>query len=196
MVFEKDLTVAANSSAAFDLVVSLPISSDSGNTTVNVSVTGPGFGNSRSQYFAYIYTNNSGSRCPFTVIGTDVLGAVGAGPLETAYKDRAEVFYGSVVDTASLPSDWRAYSGVALLILKDTEWLGVNSAQRSAICDYISQGGHLNLYTSENPESRMPELRLPSPDGKPGDYGFGRITLEFTQNFPPDTAPIGDGDRP
>jgi hypothetical protein len=187
VIFEKDMAVAPNSSASFDIVVPLPVSSGAGNTSVNVGVTGPGFGNSYNQFFAYIYSNNPGSRSPFVVIGNDVLGAIGSGPLESAYKDRSGAFYGSVVQAESLPSDWRAYSGVATLILKDTEWLNLTAAQHEAVCGYVSEGGHLTLFTSENPDSRTPELELPAPDGKLGDYGFGNISLLSTPSFPPDS---------
>jgi hypothetical protein len=190
IAFEIDLTALRNSSTSFDVVVPMPIASDSSNTSLNVGVTGPGFGSSYNQFSEYMYSNNTGSRSAFTVIGNDVMGAIGTGPLETIYKDRSETFYGSLVDTGALPADWRAYSGVAILILKDTEWLGLTSAQRAAVCDYVSQGGHLTLFTSENPDSRAAELELPSPDGKPGNYGFGSISLESTQTFPPDAPQL------
>jgi hypothetical protein len=187
-LFEKDLSVAPNATASFDLVVPMPISNRAGNISVNVGVTGPGFGNSHNQYFAYLYSNDAGSRSPFALIGTDIVGSIGSGPLESAYKDQASTFYGSIVDTASLPTDWRAYSGVATLLLRDSEWLILNAAQREAVCDYVAQGGRLTLFTSENLDLRTPELQLPSPGGKPGDFGFGNISLVSTPSFPPDTS--------
>ncbi len=187
-IFEKDLSVAANTSASFDIVVPMPSASETGYISMNVGVTGPGFRSSYNQFFAYMYSNNPGSRSPFTVIGADVLGPSGSGSLESAYKDRSGVFYGSVVDMEDMPSDWRAYSGVAALILKDSEWLSLNAAQHEAVCDYVAQGGHLTLFTSENLDSRTPQLQLPSPGGKPGAYGFGNISLDATPSFPPDAA--------
>ncbi|HEY0256257.1 MAG TPA: hypothetical protein VGC39_02350 [Candidatus Methylacidiphilales bacterium] len=189
-VFEKDLSVAPNSSASFDLVVPVPVVTETGNTTLNVGVTGPGFGNSHGQFFAYIFSNTGNSRSAFAVIGAGVLGSIGSGPLESAYKDRSAAFYGSVVDPEALPSDWRAYSGVAILILKDNEWLGLSASQRESVRDYVSQGGHLTLFTSENPDLRTPELQLPTTDGKPGVYGFGTISLETTPSFPPDPSTL------
>jgi len=191
-VFAQDLTVAANSSGSFAIVVPVPIAAEKGSTSLNVGVGGPGFDNASvyKRFFGYVYSNNAGPRSPFAILGKDVLGPIGTGPLEAFYKDHDETFYGSQVDTANLPSDWRAYSGVGALILKDTEWLSLDSAQRGAISDYVSQGGHLTLFTSDSLESRQPELQLPGSEGKPGDYGFGVISLVFVPSFPPDAKSL------
>jgi hypothetical protein len=188
--YEQDMTVAPNASGSFNVIVPLPAASDRGNTTLTIGVRGPGFENSNSQYFAYLYSNNGGTHPPYSVIGADVLAPVGLGTLETFYKGRGQEFYGSDVDTARLPDDWRAYSGVAAIFLKDTEWLGLTSGQRDAICDYVAQGGRLTLFTTDNVDTRSPELQLPSPDGKPGDYGFGSITVENTAAYPIDTTQL------
>jgi hypothetical protein len=178
MVFKRDIMVAPNSSGSFDVLVPLPLTSaKEATSSLNVKVTGPGLDNLNSGFFGYVYTNISGTGSPFTIIGKDVLGPVGLGPLEARYKDDGREFYGSEVDTANLSSDWRAYSGVAAFILKDSEWLGLTATQREAISGYVAQGGHLTLLTSGSPDSVTPGLQLPEPDGKPGPYGFGVISL-------------------
>lgn len=192
-VFEQDLTVAANSSGTFDLLVPLPIvSPKQGSTELNVKVSGPGFsgGSLNSLYFAYFYNNNSGSRSPFTIIGKELLGPAGVGPLESLYKDKGMEFYGSEVDTETLPSDWRAYSGVAAILLKDTEWLELNRSQHAAVCDYVAQGGQLILFTNEKADSRAPQLQLPGPNGAPGPYGFGNILLTSVTVLPMDAGSL------
>ena len=187
-VYQQDLSVGPNTTANFEVLAPLPaVSADRGNTVLNVGILGPGFNpNSNRNFFAYFYTNNPGSRSPFTVIGNDVLGPIGLGPMTSYCKKAGHEFYGSDVDIDRLPSDWKAYSGVAALILKDSGWLGLNSAQRGAICDYVSQGGHLTLITAEDPVAKAPELQLPGSDGKPGPYGFGAITLIQSAVSPPE----------
>jgi hypothetical protein len=183
--FEKSMTVPANSSASFDLSIPLPVSLNAGYTLLNFNVTGTGFDGAGHQNSGSVYTNHLLKNSPFTVIGNEVLGSGGLADLETSYKEEHQQFYGSSVDAAKLPADWRAYSGVATLILRDSEWLGLTASQHDAICGYVAQGGHLVIYTSENPTTRAPELRLPGPDGQSGSYGFGTILLESTAVFPP-----------
>ena len=192
---DHDMTVAANTTGVFDLLVPLPTlaTGEYGGTNLSAAITGPGFTSGPNDFFARFYSGStyypSASKCvrsPYTLIGNGVLGDVGLGPLETSYKDRSEQFFGSAVDVAELPSDWRAYSGVASFLLKDSEWLSLNAAQRAAVCDYVAMGGHLTLLTSDTAEVKTPQLQLPEPDGKPGPYGFGNITLQSGLTFPPD----------
>jgi hypothetical protein len=186
-IFEQDCPVAANSSATFDLLVPLPKASNTPgyNTTLQVGVAGPGFENAGAgrEFFGYFYQNNATARSPYTIIGQNLLGPIGLGPLETLYKDGGQEFYGSEVDPAALPSDWRAYSGVASILLKDTEWLDLSPAQHDAICDYVAQGGQLTLFTTQGMQAA--ELQLPGPNGQPGAYGFGSIEVKPEQTQPP-----------
>jgi len=186
--YRQSLTVEPNRSTSFDLLVPMPVvSDDKGNTVLNVGVKGPGFNSSLDKpFFAYFYTNNPGSRLPYTLIESDVLGTIGLGPLTAYCKDAGRDFYGSTIDVGNMPSTWQAYSGVAVLIVKDTGWLSLNSTQREAICDYVAQGGHLTILTAQTAELRTPEMQLPEPDGKPGPYGFGSISVVPTSIFPPD----------
>ena len=131
---------------------------------------------------------------PFCLIGNDVLGNAGTGPLETAYKGTgpsygsSSNFYGSAIQASHIPTDWRALTGAARIILRDSEWLSLNSAQRGAVSDYVAQGGRLILLTTEILDTRVPELQLPTPDGKPGTYGFGQIAVQNVPAFPPDVS--------
>ncbi len=77
---------------------------------------------------------------------------------------------------------------MARVILSDTEWLSLNSAQRGALTDYVAQGGRLVLLTMQNVDSRTPELQLPTPDAKAGGYGFGQIVVQSVPAFPPDVT--------
>ena len=182
--------MARNSTGTFEVLVPVPISSNKGNTTLNVGVTGPGFGNSGG-FFAYIYSNNGGNRTPFALIGKGLLGNIGLGPLQSYCKDQGREFFGSEVDLTNASSDWRAYSGAAVILLGDSEWLGLSSAQRGALCDYVSQGGHLTVFTTSTQASPT-GLQLPDFQGKPGAYGFGTISLETTQAFPPDAYSLAE----
>lgn len=182
--YAQDMTVAPNTTGSFDVLVPMPMfSADWGGISLNTGVSGPGIPN--ADVFSSFYTNTPGTRSPFTIIGSNLLGTIGTGPLESYDKDLGKTFYGSVVDADNLPSDWRAYSGVAVFLLKDTEWLTLSSAQRAAISDYVAQGGHLTIFTSDNPDTRTPQLQLPAPDGKAGSYGFGAISVVRTATFPP-----------
>ncbi len=82
-------------------------------------------------------------------------------------------------------------SGVGKVLLRDGEWLALDPAQRQALCDYVAQGGGLTLFTSaDDPATRIPQLQLPTPDGAPGAYGFGVLSVESTPAFPPDAATV------
>jgi len=188
--YGEQLSVGPNTTGNFDLVVPMPtVPSDRGNTVLNVGVSGPGFtSNGSRQFFAYFYTNNPGSRSPYAVIGNDVLGTIGTGPLNAYGKSVGQDFYGSDADLEKLPEDWRAYSGVAVLILKDSGFLSLSTAQRGAIYDYVAQGGHLILFTSDNAEKKAAELQLPPMSGKASPYGFGNISIMETRTFPPEPS--------
>jgi len=186
--YEQDLTVAPNATGVFDLAVPLPPVGEHGNPTLSIGIRGPGYKDSVDPFFGYVYSNSSNSSMPFCVIGNDVLGNAGTGPLESFYKGTSETYYGSAIQASSMPTDWRALTGVARIILRDSEWLSLNSSQRGAIGDYIAQGGHLVLLTSDNLDTRVPQLQLPTPDGKPGAYGFGQVAVQNVTAFPPDVT--------
>ncbi len=195
--FQQNMTVAGNSTGAFDFAVPLSVTRTDGSTnTIQVSVNGPGFdsGNAATRNLGYFYQNGSNRsvRSPYAILGKELLGAPALGPLQTLYTTGKREFYGSMVDVKSLSSDWRGLTGVASLLLKDSEWLSLPPGPRDAICDYVAQGGHLTLFTPDEPETVATRLRLPTTDGKPGVYGFGLITLNQLETTPPSAKVLQD----
>lgn len=190
LVYVRNFTVPAHATASFDISIPLPLAAQAGGTTIYISFSGTGISGNNSQYLGNSFTTHAGPDSPFAVIGNQVLGSSDISALESAYKSARRQFYGTPVDATKLPEDWRAYSGVALLILKDAEWLALTLAQRDAVCGYVAQGGHLTLYTSADPATRAPQLQLPGLDGKPGPYGFGTVALQSTASFPVDAGTL------
>lgn len=198
----QNFTVAPNSSGSFEVLVPVPMvptnrSGMEANVAFHVAGTGIDNEGAGRQSVGSFFTYSPSTRSPYAILGKDLLGPVGLGPLQDLYKDKkgrgtGMEFYGSEVDKDLLPSDWRAYSGVAAVLLKDSEWLGLNREQRDAICDYVAQGGELTLFTDQNLDSRAPQLQLPEPDGKPGPYGFGTISLASLDASPPAAAMLRD----
>jgi len=188
--YSQDLTVAPNATGVFDLAVPLPPVAERGNPTLSFGIRGPGFKDNVDPFFGYVYSTSSGSTMPFCLIGDDVLGNAGTGPLETFYKGTSSTYYGSAVQASHIPTDWRSLSGAARIILRDSEWLSLNSAQRGAVSDYVAQGGRLILLTTESLDTRVPQLQLPTPDGKPVAYGFGQIAVQNVPAFPPDVSEL------
>ena len=186
--YSQDVTVAPNATGVFDFGVPMPPVIEHGNPTLSIGIKGPGFKDSVDPFFGYIYSTSSNSTMPFCLIGDDVLGNAGTGPLESYYKGSSETYYGSAIQASRIPTDWRALTGAARIVLRDSEWLSLNSAQRSAVSDYVAQGGRLALLTMENLDTRVPQLQLPTPDGKPGAYGFGKIDVQTVLAFPPDIS--------
>jgi hypothetical protein len=186
--YAQDLTVAPNATGVFDLAVPLPPVAEHGNPTLSFGIKGPGFKEGVDSFFGYVYSTSSSSTMPFCLIGGDVLGNAGTGPLETFYKGTSSTYYGSAIEATHIPTDWRALSGAARIILRDSEWLSLNSAQRGAVSDYVAQGGRLILLTTESLDTRVPQLQLPTPDGKPGAYGFGLIAVQNLASFLPDVS--------
>ncbi len=68
--------------------------------------------------------------------------------------------FGGKYEPEMLPStDWRAYSGLDLLLIDAEEWNAVPAGPRKAIREWVRQGGRLDIYAKEQGTS-------------PVDYGF------------------------
>lgn len=188
-LMSEDVTVKANASDSFDFMVPLTASTDRSHAnSLQVGITGPGFGDSglEGRNLAAFINYGAEPQSPFTLVGSEILGPSGTGWLETWYKNRRQAFAGSAVDASALPSDWRAYSGVAAICLKDSEWLALSAVQHDALCDYVAQGGELLLFSAEDTGARATGLRLPQSDGNPGAYGLGYISLATYPTLPID----------
>ena len=184
--YEQDLTVAPNATGTFHLNVPLAAAPLEDSVRFIATVDGPGF-SAAQRNFGYFHTPGNASRTPFTVFGTQLIGPIALGPLDDYAKKHHEQLDASPVDAANLPSDWRAYTGVANLVLKDSEWLALDATQRDAIADAIALGGHLVIYTSPDPSQTPPQLQLPGHDGQ---YGYGHIDIKTVAAYPPDAATL------
>jgi hypothetical protein len=185
--FEQVFSVPAKATGSFDILVPLPVvGMNPGGTNLTAEIRGPGFptSNYSPKSHAYFYMNTgAGTRSPFTLIGKELAGPTAFELLQTFYTDKGEVFNGSSVNAVTLPSDWRAYSGVASVFLKDADWLQLNAGQHDALCDYVAQGGQLLLF-SDN------AAFVPSPPA--GAYGFGAIQVVPLKAAPPSPSDLYD----
>ncbi len=62
----------------------------------------------------------------------------------------------------TLPSDWRAYSGIDELFISSTGWARIPAPSRAAITSWIHTGGHLFYYATGGTTPDPASLDLPS----------------------------------
>lgn len=102
----------------------------------------------------------------------DKLNTTGAGS-SSARSD----LYGSEVDMAGAPDDWRGYSGLAQLWLDEGEWQTVRPAVRAAILDWVAMGGRVYVLAPEATEARAKLLGLPAKVKDSHPHGAGDLVL-------------------
>ncbi|MFN8392114.1 MAG: hypothetical protein U0136_17615 [Bdellovibrionota bacterium] len=83
---------------------------------------------------------------------------------------------GSQVPTVNLPDDWRGLLSVDQLWLRDSDWTGAPPPIKTAVKQWLLQGGQLLLFSSAFSASTIAEWGLVSQDGRlQADYGAGRV---------------------
>ena len=148
--FSAALAVENNSARTYDLLVPLAVldqTSGYSTPTASVSVRGPG---SRGERAVFASPSHSGK--PHTVfIGlSSTVAARSWGSLEKQLDSDNFQLAGTEMETAELPGDWRALSGLTAFWITAEEWAKFSTTQKLAVKDWIAQGGTLFL-CAQNP---------------------------------------------
>ena len=72
-------------------------------------------------------------------------------------------------DPKQLAADWLAFSGYDSVLMTESDWSNVPAGARNAIVSWMNLGGHLVIYSSDNPQPNGIAVL-----GLPRDSGFGR----------------------
>ncbi len=85
----------------------------------------------------------------------------------------------TALDPALLPTDWRGFLGLNVLVYSASDWLDVPAETRAAILQWVAAGGQLRVITNQPGGLGLP----PHPDNR---YGAGTLYLfseEEAANF-------------
>ncbi len=82
----------------------------------------------------------------------------------------------------TLPSDWRGYTCLDVLMIDEAGWRNLNTSQRQAIIEWIRLGGRCDIYTSNKALSLgglgLDQLRFTYPEGRSVDVSLGKLTIQ------------------
>jgi hypothetical protein len=165
--------VDAHSTGQFTTLAPLIGSNLTSGSSLRISVNGPGIQNSEGQVSNYIvvrqgYLGMSSTLAlnSWTPLQEAINKTSGGGPL-----------YGSQLDLATAPSDWRGYTGLGDLWLSEDDWLALEAPARSAMLDWVSIGGRIYLVQNSGSPKPLAQLQLPAANGDEIRHGFGSILL-------------------
>lgn len=138
------LSVPAEERRTFDLLVPLmPQASEPGGfSSLTVSVEGYGVENAACREHT-----SGGGRTPSRFLGMgEALSVKNWGTLRSRLeKEHSRSLAGSPLDMGFMPADWRALAGFEIIMLAGEEWRMLPALQRSALLDWVAQGGSLVL---------------------------------------------------
>ena len=162
----------------FEVVVPLVTAHGRAYGSLSAMVQGYGVANGNASYAAH--SRYSGhSHTPF-VLMSSTLGTAVWSQLQEEMQGRSQELSGCLFDVspAWVPSDWRAFTGVASLWLSDADWDRIPAGARTSLLQWVAQGGLVFYCTSGNPVTRMTQAGLPG-TGRNRGHGLGRI-IGFT----------------
>lgn len=142
--FATELQVDAHSEASFDLLLPLASQAHSGShySNLRISVSGPGVVDGSTNFPS---SGRGGGLTPFIGMGEE-LAVSKWGPLADALKKKgSRTLDGTSLDIKMLPSDWRGLAGFQIIVFTSNEWRTIAAAAKSAILDWVAQGGMLVL---------------------------------------------------
>ena len=162
------LRAEAQSARTFDLLVPLVAEAGSGSRYSNLGISITGHGTARTESRE---SSRGGGSTPTVFLGMGKLLAVkNWGPLrEQMDKKHSSTLEGTALNPELLPADWRGLAGFGIILLADSEWRNIPAAQRTAVQDWVIQGGKLILCHS----GATPAADLPAA----GNSGCGSIDL-------------------
>ncbi len=156
-------------SQRFAIPLLVPVVPKSTNTGADrrcaVTVIGPGIENPLVNFPST--TSSLNNRTSFTALSAD-LALRSWGPLKEQAEKDGHPLVGTQFEPNDLPTSWLGLSGLATLWITASELDTLAPAQRTALDDWIRQGGHLFLITKKN--STRSAAEFPAP-------GIGTVTL-------------------
>lgn len=156
------IEVPARSEQTFELLAPLLNQADTYRySTVSVSVSGYGV----RTPIASIFSHTSGRLSAYTGVSKSLHADIWE-HVRTRLQKKSFELTGSSLNLPWLPDDWRALAGFDNIVLKTDEWLSLAAEQRSALSNWLVQGGQLYL-VGEPAASGLP------PSGR---NGVGRVT--------------------
>lgn len=143
--------------------------------------------------FSTNYEGNKEDECPFVAFSQSVIGKTlddvneamrqklaagsGSGSSSSGSYRREGGFAASFVPY-QLPSDWRAYTGLDVLVLTPEEWLTLSPGVTTAIRQWVMLGGMLDLVvTGPPPEAILRDLKTDRQDSGVERLGAGGVRL-------------------
>jgi hypothetical protein len=160
------LKVEAGSERTFDLLVPLMPESNTSSRYSNLSIVASGYAvvNGTSSEHS-----SGGGKPPTPFLGMGkVLAVKNWGPLRDLLDKKGSLSLdGTPLNTDLLPADWRGLAGFGIIVFTSEEWRKIPVAQRTALQDWVAQGGRLVL--------SVPETPAPADLPAAASSGFGRV---------------------
>lgn len=133
--------VPARSERSFELLAPLLTQGESYRySTVSVSISGYGVRNP----IASINANSSGRPSAYTGVSKTLYADIWEHVRDRLQKKSLNL-NGSSLDLLWLPDDWRGLTGFDKIVLSTDDWLALAAEQRSALSNWLIQGGELYL---------------------------------------------------
>ncbi len=164
----QQLTIPPNQSLTAPLLVPIaPTDATTGQyRQTQVTVVGPGIRENGMTQYPNV-GSNSGNVTAFTALSDD-LALRSWGPLSEQAEKNNRPLAGTRFTPLDLPDDWLGLSGIASLWITANELDSLTPAQRTAVDNWIRQGGHLFWVLEENSNRTVAEF---------ADSGLGTVSL-------------------
>lgn len=172
--------------STFPLLIPLELTPNGSSRYSQVSVRIEGYGVEDPS--VNISSGGAGSGATAYVAMGDALATPIWASLTKSFKDHSEELSGSPLEVNLLPVDWRGLSGFDCLWLTEAEYSGLDADRRTAIRDWVNQGGRLILCTAGLAPSLRAGLDLP-PDGSEARPGYGYVKVIQWDGWDGKTAP-------
>ena len=90
--------------------------------------------------------------------------------------------FGYEYDPTTLPSDWRGYSSLDVLLIDEQAWKKLSTAQKQAIMGWLRLGGRCDIYSADEsltlPELGVKQLGSAPPQNRNAGVSLGKILIQ------------------
>lgn len=181
------LRVEARSERTFDLLVPLTAEASSSSRYSNLQIIVSGYAVTDGGSSEH---SSGGGKTPTAFLGMgEALSVKHWGGLRDALdKKSSSSLDGTPLDTALLPADWRALAGFGMIIFSDDEWRHIPAAPRTALLDWVSQGGRLVIQLGGPVSAELPS-EGPLGAGKVEHWPTGGDFVEQVRAALPEVRP-------
>lgn len=160
------LVVPAQSERTFDLLLPLAQQPFHAARTSNLTIVVSGYAvvsGTTSEHSS----GGSGTPTPYLGMGRALALKYWTVLRDSYRREKSKELAGTQLDPPLLPEDWRGWACFDAVVFSEQEWRGLEAASRSALFDWVAQGGRLGLFHEG-------DLRPPDLPGS-GSFGAGRI---------------------